>query len=274
MLAARSGMRSRQETLDKLALDGATVANRPGRAWKSLADSTNDAIYMAGHHAGWRDWQRREDYYPEGVLLWLDVDARLRELSGGERSLDDFARRFFHATRPDGVVSTYTFDDVCRTLDAIAHDDWRAFLTHHLDTHDDAEATAGLGRAGWRLVYTPVPSETFLQNELDSGGLDLGYSIGAVVDDDGSVDSVAWDSPAFRAGLAPGARVLTVDGVPYSRKALQLAAARSTGTISLGISADGQRRSLEIEYAGGLRYPRLERIAGKPDRLSALLTGK
>lgn len=274
VLAARSGMRSRQQTLDKLALDAAAVANRPGRAWKSLADSTNDAIYMAGHHVAWRDWQRREDYYPEGVLLWLDVDARLRELSGGKRSLDDFARPFFHAARPDGVVSTYTFDDVCRTLDAIAHDDWHAFLTHHLDTHDDAEATAGLARAGWRLVYTTVPSETFLQSEAEGGGLDLSYSIGAVVDDDGSVDSVAWDSPAFRAGLAPGARILTVDGTPYSRGALRLATARSAAMIRLEISADGQHRVLEINYAGGLRYPRLERIAETPDRLTALLASR
>jgi predicted metalloprotease with PDZ domain len=271
VLAARSGMRSRQETLDKLALDAATVANRPGRAWKSLADSTNDAIYMAGHHVGWRDWQRREDYYPEGVLLWLDVDARLRELSGNTRSLDDFAQRFFHATRPDGVVSTYTFDDVCRTLDAIAQDDWHAFLTRHLDTHDDSEATAGLARAGWRLVYTAVPSDTFLQNEAEGGGLDLGYSIGAIVDDDGTVDSAAWGSPAFRAGLAPGARILTVEGTPYSREALRRAVARSTATIRLEISADGERRPLGITYAGGLRYPQLERIAGTSDRLSALL---
>jgi len=271
VLAARSGMRSRQETLDKLALDAATVANRPGRAWKSLADSTNDAIYMAGHHVGWRDWQRREDYYPEGVLLWLDVDARLRELSGNKRSLDDFAKRFFHAARPDGVVSTYTFDDVCRTLDTIAHDDWHAFLTRHLDTHDDSEATAGLARAGWRLVYTAEPSDTFLQNEAEGGGLDLGYSIGAIVDDDGTVDSVAWDSPAFRAGLAPGTRILTVEGASYSREALRLVTAKSKAVIGLETSADGERRSLKITHAGGLRYPHLERIAGTPDRLSALL---
>ncbi|WBO22896.1 M61 family metallopeptidase [Sphingomonas abietis] len=274
VLAARSGMRSRQETLDKLALDAATVANRPGRAWKSLTDSTNDAIYMAGHHVGWRDWQRREDYYPEGVLLWLDVDARLRELSGNQRSLDDFAKRFFHAARPDGVVSTYTFDDVCRTLDTIAHDDWHALLTRHLDTHDDSEATAGLARAGWRLVYTAVPSDTFLQNEAEAGGLDLDYSIGAIVDDEGVVDSVAWDSPAFRAGLSPGTRILTVDGTPYSREALRLATARSTAMIRLEISTDGERRSLGINYAGGLRYPHLERIAGSPDRLSALLMSR
>jgi predicted metalloprotease with PDZ domain len=95
VLAARAGLRTRQQTLDKLALDAALVANLRGRAWKTLADSANDASYMAMHHVTWRDWQRREDYYPEGVLLWLDVDARLRELSHGKHTLDDFAPLFF-----------------------------------------------------------------------------------------------------------------------------------------------------------------------------------
>jgi len=75
VLAARSNIRSYQEALDRFALDAALVADRPGRAWKDLADSTLNPLYMAGHPVTWRDWQRREDYYPEGVLLWLDVDA-------------------------------------------------------------------------------------------------------------------------------------------------------------------------------------------------------
>jgi len=275
VLAARSGLRSRQETLDQLALDAAFVANRPGRAWKSLADSTNDAVYMAGHRVAWRDWQRREDYYSEGVLLWLDVDARLRELTDGKSGLDDFAALFFRAERPDGVVSTYTFDDVCRTLDAMAHDDWPAFLRRHLDTHDDAEAMAGLARAGWRLVYTAEPSETFRQYEAENGGLDLTYSIGAVIDDDGRVASVAWNGPAFRAGMAPGMRVTKVAGEPFSLDALRRAVAKTPeAPLILDVGGGLRRQRLDIGYRGGLRYPRLERIEGRQDRLSQLLAAR
>ena len=43
----------------------------------------------------WRNWQRFEDYYKEGELIWLDVDTLIREHSSGRRSLDDFARAFF-----------------------------------------------------------------------------------------------------------------------------------------------------------------------------------
>jgi predicted metalloprotease with PDZ domain len=116
------------------------------------------------------------------VLLWLDVEARLRQLTGGRAGLDDFAARFFRSGAPDGIVSTYSFRDVCDTLDGIA-------------------------RAGWRLVFRPVPSQTFLQDEADSGDANLSYSIGATVDEHGRVDGVSWAGPADRAGIARGARI-------------------------------------------------------------------
>jgi predicted metalloprotease with PDZ domain len=264
VLAARIGMRSVTETLDRLALDAALVANRPGRAWKSLADSGNDAVYMAGHGIAWRDWQRREDYYPEGLLLWLDVEARLREISGGRRGLDDFARRFFFAG------GTYSFEDVCAGLEAVAHEDWAGFLRRHLDSHDDANAIAGLARAGWRLVYKPEPTESFRQAEDGGGITDLSYSIGMQVRANGSIRAVAWNGPAFQAGLAPGVRISAVNGTSFSAAALKSAVASSL-SLSLEIENRGAKRTVTIPYKGGLLYPRLERIEDTPDRLTPLL---
>lgn len=275
VLAARAGLRSVQETLDKLALDAATAANRPGREWKSLADSTNDAIYMAGRPVGWRDWQRREDYYSEGVLLWLDVEARLRELSGQSEGLDDFARSFFHVQRPDGIISTYTFEDVCRGLDGLAHADWAAFLLRHLHTHEDDVAIAGLTRSGWRLVYKAIPSETFRQDELERGGSDLSYSIGAVVEDDGRIASVAWRGAVFRAGISPGARIVAVNGKPFSPAELKQGVANTpTESLRLEVAIGTHRESTSIDYNGGLRYPWLERIVERRDLLTPLLLAR
>jgi predicted metalloprotease with PDZ domain len=134
VLAARAGLRTTQQTLDKLALDAALVANRSGREWKTLADSTLDVLYMPGHSVAWRDWQRREDYYPEGVLLWLDVDARLRELSQNKVSIDQFAQRFLATHGSVESISTYNFQDICDTLNTLAPADWKSFLNQHLFT--------------------------------------------------------------------------------------------------------------------------------------------
>lgn len=272
VLAARAGLRSRQDTLDRLAIDAALVANRPGRAWKSLADSDSDAIYMAGHPVGWRDWQRREDYYAEGVLLWLDIDARLRARSGGRLGLDDVAHRFFATGSGQHATMTYRFADVCAALHAVRPDDWAGILRTHLDSHRDADALAGLAHAGWRLVYADVPSESFRQDEADTGVSNLDYSIGLQVRKTGAVRSVAWDSPAFRAGMAPGLRITAVNGQAFTPAALEAGVkAAGSAPLVLTVDADGRSRTMAVSYAGTLRYPRLERIPGSPDWLAILL---
>ncbi|MGI4747646.1 MAG: PDZ domain-containing protein [Janthinobacterium lividum] len=275
VLAARAGLRNRQETLDKLALDAALVENRAGRSWKSLDDSTNDAVYMAGHSVGRRDWQRREDYYPEGVLLWLDVDARLREQSHGRFSLDDFAGRFFATGGAMNTVRTYDFDDVCTALNAVVPDNWAGFLRRHLDSVPDVDALAGLARAGWRLGYTDEPTETFRQDEADAGVSNLDYSIGMQVRPSGVIRSIAWNSPAFKAGLAPDDRIIEVNARPFTAALLQ-AAIKVSGSVplTLTVDVDGSPRKAAIAYHGSLRYPHLVRIPGKPDRLGDLLSSR
>ena len=275
VLAARAGLRSRDETLDKLALDAAEVANRPGRAWRSLSDDVNYPSFMLRQSVPWRDWQRRKDYYLEGVMLWLDVEATLREQTHGRRGIDDFARDFFAGAGPEMPARTYTFDDLCAALNSVAPLDWNAFLRRWTDGHGEMNTSQGLERLGWRLVYTAQPTPTFQQNEQELGGADLSYSVGLTVADDGKVRAVAWGGPAFRAGMAPGIRITAVAGGPYTSSVLR-DAARDTVTAPLTLTWEQDGRSLTrtIDYRGGLRYPRLERIAGRPDGLGALLAAR
>lgn len=272
VLAARSGLRTTQQTLDKLALDAALVANRSGREWKTLADSTLDVLYMPGRAVAWRDWQRREDYYSEGVLLWLDVDARLREFSQNTISIDQFAHRFFSTHGSVEGISTYSFEDVCDTLNALSPADWASVLNQHLFTHAASDAIAGLARAGWQLTYTSTPTETFVQDEAEAGVINLDFSIGAQLRPNGSVRSVTWNGPAFRAGLSPGIQVVAVNGQPFSSAVLLSAVADSTSTPLRLMLQDGDtHRDITVPYAGPLRYPHLQRIPNTPDRLTPLL---
>jgi predicted metalloprotease with PDZ domain len=269
------GLRTLQQALDALAVDASLMSNRPGRQWKSLQDSTIDAVYMPGKAAYWRDWQRREDYYAEGVLLWLDVDMMLRELSGDKKSLRDFAAVFFGAGRNARTISTYTFADVCKTLNHIVPYDWAAYFNLRLNTHDDSHLLDGLQRGGYRLVYSDQPTEFFVQHEADLGGMDLSTSLGLVVVKNGAVKSVAWEGPAFRAGISIGARLVAVGQQAYTDDLLKQAikaAASSRQPIELTLEADGARRSVKIDYFDSLRYPRLEAIPGAADRLRQLLT--
>lgn len=82
-----------------------------------------------------------------------------------------------------------------------------------------------------------------------------------------------WDSPAFNAGIANGSQIIAVNGMSYSAETLRRAisaAADSTDPIALLVKSGDEYRTVDIDYHGGLRYPHLERIAGTPDRLSAI----
>ena len=140
VLAARSGLMPAEDVLAEFARTAAFYDTLPGRAWRPLIDTTNDPIVQSRRPQPWSSWMRGEDYYSEGMLIWLEVDARLRQLTGGRRSMNDFARAFFGVNPGDQGVATYTFDDVVRTLNAIAPFDWGSYLRERVDARRAAGA--------------------------------------------------------------------------------------------------------------------------------------
>lgn len=273
VLATRAGQFTPDELRDRLAMEAAEVASRPGRAWRPLSDDVNYPSFMLRQAVPWRDWQRRRDYYSEGVMLWLAVDAELRERSNGLRGIDDFAHGFFAGATPGTPTRTYTFADLCHALNDVAPFDWDRFLRTWIDGHEELDTTSGLTRHGWRLVFTDVPTAAFRASEDEAGVVDLTYSIGLTARADGTIRAVAWGGPSYRAGLRPGIRIAAVNAASYDRDALLKAVRESANhPVVLTIEEDGQRSNVPIHYAGTLRYPRLERIAEQPDTLSTLLT--
>ena len=275
VLATRAGQFTPAELRDRLAMDAAEVATRPGRAWRSLSDDVNYPSFMLRQAVPWRDWQRRRDYYSEGVMLWLAVDVELRERSKGLRSIDDFARVFFAGAAPEAPTRTYTFADICHALNQVAPSDWEGFLRGWIEGHDELDTTSGLARHGWRLIFTDVPTATFRANEEEAGVVDLTYSIGLTARADGTIRAVAWDGPSYQAGLRPGVRIIAVNGAPYGRDAI-LNAVRDSANhpVLLTVEEDGQRSEVRIRYAGTLRYPQLERIRERTDTLARLLAAR
>jgi len=272
VLAARSGLWSEQQTRETLANVAATYdRGRPGLAWRALQDTTNDPTIAQRRALAFRNYQLSEDYYSGGQMVWLDVEGKLRALTGNKRSLDDFAKAFFGINDGDWNVNPYTFDDVVRTLNGIAPFDWAGFLRERLDGH--GSLTGGLDAAGWKLVYTETPSEAVKAQETRASGINLTYSLGLSAANSGVLTDVLWDSPAFNAGLTPGMTVLAVNGRVYKGETLKEAvttAKTDKAPITLLVRSFDRIDTVTLDYHGGLLYPSLERIAGKPDRLAEL----
>lgn len=277
VLAARSGLLDEKQAHALLAELVATQAQRRGRDWRSLQDTVSQGIIdFNDAPQAWESWQRAYDFYGEGALLWLDVDGKLRELSRGKRSLDDFAQRFFGGSQGRVQVSTYGFDDVVAALNALQPFDWAAFLHGRLDA--TPAPLDGLARSGWRLVFTAEPNAAITAAEDADGYDDFRFSLGLkIARADGRIDEVLWDSPAFKAGLARDMRVLAVDGIAYSAERLRNALTAAKGAkppVELLLRQGDSFTTQRIDYHGGVRHPHLERVPGAPDRLRQVLTAR
>jgi predicted metalloprotease with PDZ domain len=272
VLAARSGMWTREQALGALAQTAARYDIRPGSRWRPTIDTTRDPIIAARAPLPWTSWQRSEDYYSEGALIWLDVDTRLRELSGDTRSLDDFAQAFFAAEDGDWTTRTYDFDEVVATLDGIASFDWQAFFSEQLTQTHERAPLAGLERGGYRLVYRDEPTAFQTSYEAVFGSIDLTHALGLTVTPEGKVTDVLWEGPAFAAELTIGTKIVAVNGRDFSPD--QLRQGVGEGTVTLTVAKGGAMRTVAVEASGGLRFPHLEPIDGARARLDEILAAK
>jgi predicted metalloprotease with PDZ domain len=273
VLGARSGLETTDNLRELIALEADDMQQHRGRVWRPLEDTAVAAQVLYAARPDWQAWRRGVDFYFEGTLLWLEVDTRIRESTKGAHSLDDFCKRFHGGKSGGPELRPYTLDDVVAALNDVAPGDWRGFLEKRLHTLSPEAPLQGIEASGWRLAYGPERTVYQRASDARRKQLDLRASIGVVVDlRDGKLIDVVPDSPAFRGGLGPAMSLVAVNGRKFSEEVLRTAVAR-TGSEKLELLVENAEtfKSFPLEYAGGARYPHLERIAGRPDVLTTIL---
>jgi predicted metalloprotease with PDZ domain len=275
VLAARSGLWSAADFRDNLALTAAAMdVATPGRTWRPLLDTAVAAQILYPSPDEWSAWRRGVDFYPEGELLWLEVDTLIRQKSSGSRSLDDFCQRFHGGASSGPMVKPYSFDDVVTALNEVVAHDWRGFLSARLSSLSPRAPLGGVSAGGYTVVYKETPSELSRAVEQVRRGLDLSYSLGLLVREDGIIADAIPGLPAATAGIGPGMRLLAINGRRYSadlvRDALKAAKA-SSAPIELIVENGDFFKTYRLDYHGGERYPHLDRDPRLPDLLAAII---
>ena len=275
VLAARSAMWTPETYRQALAWSAARLDVKPGRTWRNLEDTAIAAQVLRGGSVKWSNWRRSQDYYAEGELIWLDADTTIRQLTHGQKSLNDFCQKFLAlgGNTPPKVVP-YDFDQIVSGLNSVVPYDWRTFLTDRLNTHAPHAPLNGIEHGGYRLTYANEPTE-FEQALLDHAKeTDAWFSAGFMLSATGEIYDVRMDSPAFQAGLGPGTKLVAVNGHGYTSDVLKQAIRAAKGTadpIELIVSNDNEFRTVRLNYHDGEKYPRLERVQGTPDLLDDIL---
>lgn len=254
----------------------------PGREWRPLVDTTNQPAVSQRRPVSWVSWQRPEDYYTEGELIWLDADTKIRELTNGKKSLDDFAKLFYSVYNGSFITFTYHFEDVVKALNTVAPFDWNTFLrTRVYDLHP-AVPDNGFTRGGYKLVYTDTPAKWVEKEEASKGYADfstsLGFSFGSLREGSAgnptAISNVWWNSPGYKAGVTPDMQLISVNGNVYTAAILRKAivdAEKNKEPLDLIFKRGDKVQEIKIDYHGGLRYPSLQRIEGTPDRFDEIL---
>src|SRR5262245_30673866 len=262
VLAARSGLVTPEQNRQFLALDAATLDNRAGREWRSLADTAVAAQLLYDARTDWESSRRGVDFYDEGMLIWLEADTIIRKQTQGRKSLDDFCRVFHGGPSGPPTVRPYTFDSLTEALNGVAPYDWEAFFETRINrTGTDHAPLGGIEAAGYKLSYVDSPSDAQRTSEHIRQNTSVAFSIGLRLNPDGTILDVLPERTAAKAGIGPGMKVVAVNDRKYSADVLreEIRSAKNTGVIDLIVANGKSHSTYKLNYRDGEKYPVLER---------------
>jgi predicted metalloprotease with PDZ domain len=282
LLSARIGNWTPEVLRENLAWVAAYLNQRPGRTWRNLEDTAISAQLLYGSPEEYRSWRREVDYYDESTLIWLEADTIIRQETKGQKSLDDFCKKFHGGEGTGPKIVPYSLDDVLAALQTVAPYDWRSFFAQRLYSHGPGAPLGGVENSGWKLVFDKTPNEFMRVRNNALHQTNTIFSLGTVVrdpsgEDGGNLEDVIPGSAAAVAGLAPGMRLVAVNGRKWTPEILRDAirqAENSNEPIELLTENQEYFRTFRVDYHDGERYPHLERVAGKPDLLSDIAKAK
>ncbi len=274
ILAARTGFRSPDQFRENLAYTAAMLDHRAGRTWRPLQDTATSVQTLFAAPQEWTNWRRTADYYPEGYLIWLEVDSLIRQKTNGQKSLNDFCHLFHGGQSGPPMVVPYKFEDIVAGLNQVVANDWGKLLRERLDSKSPHAPLGGITNGGWKLVYTDQKNMTMDAREKSGNSIDLSFSLGFIATKEGELRDVIPGSPAYAAGLGPGMKIIAVNGRKWSKDIIRAAlksGVHNQQPLSLLAENGEYYTTYTVNYHEGERYPHLVRVEGQPDLLGEII---
>src|SRR5215472_5224735 len=274
ILSARTGLRSPEQWRENAAYTAAMLDHRAGRTWRPLQDTATSVQTLFVAPQEWTNWRRSADYYPEGFLIWLEVDTLIRRQTKGQKSLNDFCRLFFGGQSGPPTVVPYKFEDVVSALNQVTPYNWSGLLSQRLDSKSSDAPLGGIENGGWRLFYNDQKNITMEAREKTSEHLDLSFSLGIILDKDGNIVDAIPGSPAYVAGVGPGMKLIAVNGRKYSKGVIRsVLQTNPEGRPPIALLVENAKyyQTYQVNYHGKERYPHLVRRESEPDMLDEII---
>lgn len=276
LIEARCGLMNCEEFESRLFVELRSAVHQDGRRWRTLADTGAASHILRAGSDRWGELRRSQDYYMEGMLFWLEVDARIRTITEGKSTLDDFCRKFFKADDPLVTPKGYVREEVVSILSDLAEFDWDGLVLRRIETVQERFQPSVAGLLGYRFDFVDkkpvVPGNTFRYR----GGGDYLDSIGLVVTNAGVISRVKLGGPADKVGLVPGEKIVSLGSHLWSEKAMDEAIANSVDRAEVIFTVtDGEAvREVCLDYADGAKYFSLTREEENTSLLDDILQAR
>jgi predicted metalloprotease with PDZ domain len=179
LLSRRAGLNTDDEYLKHLAETITDLQNNPARL-KVSADESSLRVFDVNNSQGFGGLS----YYTKGELVGLCLDLKVRQVTGGNRSLDDVMRALYAQVR-HGEGPGYGEDDIEKTLDRVSGHDLSSFYDSAVRGTDELPFEECLSYVGLNLTPDPTPEvvaylgmgmrpgqdfRTLLVSEVEAGG--------------------------------------------------------------------------------------------------------
>ena len=266
LIMARAGLSPPERTMMNLVGDALGVASDPARRLRSVVEMSQLAPFTDA--ARFIDETNFEysfiSYYSFGSALALALDMELRTRSQGRLSLDDYMRMMWRVhgkpggPQPGLVAKPYTLEDARARLAEVSGDSAFAdeFFKRYVEGREIPDYAKLLAPAGIRVRKRGGP---WIGTRMEQAGSATDANPARVA------SLVAFDTPAFAAGIDQGDVILTIDGKPGAElpvvlkshkpgDAVAIEFRRTSGqtvktTITIG--EDASLEAVAVEASGG-----------------------
>jgi predicted metalloprotease with PDZ domain len=168
LLVARAGLASRRDFLESLSNHIGTLQKSPGRLVQTLEESSL-SVWDSGTSGIGRDASKTVSYYEKGPVVGFLLDAKVRRVTNGARSLDDVMRLAFARYSGDRGFTPEQFRATASEVAGVDLSDWfrKALTTTEELDYDEALDWFGLrfapaegpAKQSWSLEARPDATE-------------------------------------------------------------------------------------------------------------------
>lgn len=238
LVLARAGLITPEEYYEAQAGVIQSLQSSPGREVTSVSLASLTS-WFSGYGAG--NPNQSISFYTKGALLGLLLDLEIRDLTEGERSLDDVMRRLWEEYYQQG--RGYPEDGFQQAVEAVAGSSFDDFFARYVHGTEELPYDSTLAVVGLTARQEADPSRP-----AATLGFDVRTEEGRLV-----VRNVLPEGPAVEAGIMRDDVLVTIDGtsVESGGAVREILAAHEPGEgVEVTIERLGERRTVTVTLGG------------------------